>query len=135
MSKSLSPEQIDALKAKARAVREHAYAPYSKYAVGAAVRARSGAVYTGCNVENATYGATICAERAAVTAMVAAGERALDAVVVFTDGGPLGMPCGVCRQTLVEFGDDDCVVVVASPREERVTTLAELLPQPFRLRP
>jgi len=134
VSNPLSPSDLDALRAEARAVREHAHAPYSRYRVGAALRARSGRIFSGCNVENASYGATLCAERVAVSAMVAAGERELDALLVFTDDGPLGMPCGICRQTLVEFAGPDCVVVVASPRESKLTTLAALLPEPFTLR-
>lgn len=134
MSSPLSPPEVESLRAEARAVRERAHAPYSQYRVGAAVRARSGRIYTGCNVENASYGATLCAERVAVSAMVAAGERELDAVLVFTDDGPLGMPCGICRQTLVEFAGPSCAVIVASPRETKMTTLGALLPEPFTLR-
>ena len=134
MSRSLSASELEALRAAARAVRERAHAPYSQYQVGAAVRSRSGSLHVGCNVENASYGATLCAERVAVAAMVAAGERELDAVLVFTDDGPLGMPCGICRQTLLEFAGPECVVVVASPRETKTTTLGALLPEPFTLR-
>lgn len=134
MSSSLSPSELEALRAQARAVRERAHAPYSQYRVGAVVRSASGSLHVGCNVENASYGATLCAERVAVASLVAAGERELDAVLVFTDDGPLGMPCGICRQTLLEFAGPDCVVVVASPRETRTTTLGALLPEPFTLR-
>lgn len=133
MSSSLSPAELEQFRSLARAVRDVAYAPYSNYKVGAVVRSRSGSLHVGCNVENASYGATLCAERAAVAAMVAGGERRLDAVLVFTDDGPLGMPCGICRQTLLEFADPHCVVVAASPREVRTTTLAALLPEPFTL--
>jgi cytidine deaminase len=97
------------------------------------VRSGSGSLHVGCNVENASYGATLCAERAAVAAMVAAGQHQLDAVLVFTDDGPLGMPCGICRQTLLEFAASECVVVASSPRETRSTTLSALLPEPFTL--
>ncbi len=135
MSSPITDERLQAYKSQAFAARERAYAPYSNYLVGAVVRGKSGALYSGCNVENATYGATLCAERVAIGNMVAAGERELDCVVVATDGGPLGMPCGICRQTLVEFAGPECVVVAVSPRETRRTTLAALLPEPFRLRP
>lgn len=135
MSESETTPKLDELAGAARAARERAYAPYSRYRVGAALRARSGAIYTGCNVENASYGATLCAERVAIASMVAAGERELTHVTVFTDDGPIGMPCGICRQTLIEFAGPDCVVVVASPREARHTTLAALLPEPFVLKP
>jgi cytidine deaminase len=130
-----SEQQLAPLKAQAFAARERAYAPYSSYRVGALIRTKSGALFSGCNVENATYGATLCAERVAISAMVAAGERDPELVVVATDGGPLGMPCGICRQTLVEFAGPDCVVVAVSPLECRVTTLGALLPEPFKLRP
>jgi cytidine deaminase len=133
-SESAVPEELRQLIEHARLARERAYAPYSGYRVGAAVRTNDGRVFRGCNVENATYGATICAERAAVVGMVTAGVRELAAVAVFTDGGPLGMPCGICRQTLVEFGLPETPVVVASPRETRLTTLGALLPEPFVLR-
>jgi len=129
------PEELRSLVEQARVARERAYAPYSGYLVGAAVRAKGGETFVGCNVENSTYGATICAERVAVVAMVAAGCRELTAVAVFTDGDPLGMPCGICRQTLIEFGLPGTIVVAASPRELKKTTLGALLPEPFLLRP
>jgi cytidine deaminase len=116
----------------AEAAREHAYAPYSKFRVGAALLAESGKIYVGCNVENATYGATICAERAAICAMVAAGETKLVAVAVFSDASPPATPCGICRQVLAEFADD-ASVVVATPRMQRVLSLAALLPEKFAL--
>jgi cytidine deaminase len=122
------------LVAAARAVREHAYAPYSKYQVGAAIRGASGAIYRGCNVESASYGAAICAERSALAALVAAGERSFDAIAVYTDASPPAMPCGICRQSLFELGAG-ALVVVASPRGTESVTLAELLPRPFVLKP
>lgn len=118
----------------AEAAREHAYAPYSRFRVGAALLAESGKVYVGCNVENATYGATICAERAAVCAMVAAGESKLLAVAVFSDAATPATPCGICRQVLAEFADD-ARVVVATPRMQQVFSLAALLPEKFALVP
>ncbi len=120
------------LLAAARNARRHAHAPYSGYRVGAAVRAASGNVYAGCNVENASYGATICAERVAVAAMVAAGEKRLTAVAVVTAGKTPGMPCGICRQVLAEFGQR-VVVVVATARRTSRTSLRALLPRPFVL--
>jgi cytidine deaminase len=117
----------------AERVRGNAYARYSNFQVGAALRTPSGGVYSGCNVENASYGATLCAERSAIAAMVAAGEREIDAVAVFTDADPPSMPCGICRQVLLEFGGEKMLIVAASPRALRLTTLSELLPQPFSL--
>lgn len=117
---------------RAREARDRAYAPYSNFRVGAAVLSESGHIYTGCNVENATYGATICAERAAVCAMVAAGDTRLVAVAVFSEASPPATPCGICRQVLAEFADD-AVVVVATSQMRRSLSLARLLPEKFAL--
>lgn len=114
---------------KATQAREQAYAPYSEYAVGAALLGKSGRIYTGCNVENAVYPLTICAERTAVAKAVSEGERTFEAIAVVTTNG--GTPCGSCRQVLAEFGLD-IRVLVATPDEliaER--TVAELLPGAF----
>lgn len=116
----------------ARSVRERAYAPYSRFLVGAALRADNGQVFLGCNVENASYGATICAERAAILAMIAAGERAVTAIAVFTDADTLAMPCGLCRQVISEF-QQGARLVVANPRERRVLGFSEIFPEPFVL--
>ena len=120
---------------RAARVRENAHAPYSHFRVGAALRTTSGNVFAGCNVENASYGATSCAERSAIAAMVAAGEREVAAIAVFTDADPPGMPCGICRQVLLEFGRPGTEIVAASPRDLRRITLERLLPEPFTLRP
>lgn len=132
----MSGEQPDLapLVEAARAVREHAYAPYSSFRVGAAIRGASGAIYRGCNVESASYGATICAERSALAALVAAGERGFDAIAVYSDASPAAMPCGICRQSLFELGAG-ALVVVASPGGTESVALAELLPRPFVLTP
>jgi cytidine deaminase len=122
------------LVAAARAAREHAYAPYSKYKVGAALLTKSGAVFTGCNVENASYGGTVCAERNAIGAMVAAGERDPIAIAVATGGPRPGSPCGFCRQVLREFARDMPIALVAEHGghlARRDTTLAKLLPDAF----
>ncbi|MEO8905270.1 MAG: cytidine deaminase [Polyangiaceae bacterium] len=128
---ALSKEQA-ALVASARAVREHAYAPYSSFKVGAALRAENGALFVGCNVENASYGATICAERNAILAMVAAGQRSIASIAVFTDAESLAMPCGLCRQVIAEF-QHDTELIVANPRQERVLPFSQLFPEPFVL--
>jgi cytidine deaminase len=120
---------------RAARVRENAHAPYSRFRVGAALRTTSGNVFAGCNVENASYGATSCAERSAIAAMVAAGEREVAAIAVFTDADPPGMPCGICRQVLLEFGRPGTEIVAASPRDVRRITLERLLPEPFTLMP
>ena len=127
----LTPE-LEALLNAARNVRERAYAPYSKFLVGAALRAENGEIFVGCNVENASYGATICAERSAILAMVAAGERRITAVAVFTDAQTLAMPCGLCRQVISEF-QRDAQLLVANPRQRRVLAFSEIFPEPFVL--
>jgi cytidine deaminase len=111
-------------------VRAHAYAPYSGFRVGAAVETESGQAFAGANVENASYGATVCAERAAVFGMIAAGERRIARVAVYAEGPELSMPCGMCRQVLFEHGRH-AEVVVAGPNGVKTTTLAALLPEPF----
>jgi cytidine deaminase len=128
--------------------RSHAYAPYSGFRVGAAILTRGGAVYTGCNVENASYGATLCAERAAVAAMVAAGDThpvACAVVVGTTDGkGEPASPCGICRQVLAEFAlqdRGDLKLLLASVDDSgrvvkrKAAHLSSLLPQAFRFKP
>jgi cytidine deaminase len=117
----------------AAGVRRNAHAPYSNFRVGAALRTPSGAVYAGCNVENASYGATLCAERAAVAAMVAAGEREVEGIAVYTEADPPAMPCGICRQVLLEFGSERTLILSASPKEVIESTLGEILPSPFTL--
>jgi len=118
----------------AREAREHAYAPYSNYAVGAALLSGTGQIFTGCNVENASYGLCLCAERSAVAAMVAAGERAIRAIAVVTDGPVPGPPCGMCRQVLAEFADDVPVHLASAQAGSlaRTTSLSKLLADPFR---
>jgi cytidine deaminase len=124
-----------ALVAAARAARRNAHAPYSRFAVGAAVRDERGRVHVGCNVENASYGLTICAERNAVAAAVAAGARAVRAVAVVTPTRPPGSPCGACRQVLAELGDGRTRVLLASPKGPAETvTLGALLPRAFALK-
>src|SRR5580692_6453245 len=106
----------------AREARAQAYAPYSRYRVGASVLTRTGRVYAGCNVENATFGATICAERSAIAAMVAAGDRDPVACVVVTGGPRPGSPCGICRQVLAEFARDMTISLVAEDARRRVVS-------------
>ena len=115
----------------ARSAAGRAYAPYSRFRVGAAVRGRSGAVFAGCNVENASYGLTMCAERNAVFQMVAAGEEAFDAIVIYTPTATPTAPCGACRQVLNEFNPDAEVVSVCDGPEVIRTTVRELLPAAF----
>lgn len=111
--------------------RRNAYAPYSRFAVGAALLAVSGGIYTGCNVENVSFGLTVCAERNAVFSAICDGEREFVAIAVVTDTGVT--PCGACRQVLAEFGRDLRVLVARSGAEPdyRTYTLAELIPHSF----
>jgi cytidine deaminase len=122
----------DALLAAATAAREQAYCPYSGFAVGAALEGDDGRVFTGCNVENASYGLAICAERAAVAAAVAAGVRRFRRLVVVAGADPPVSPCGACRQVLAEFGGE-LVVQGVGPGGTRQWTIRELLPDSFSL--
>ena len=120
----------DLLAAALRA-RENAHAPFSKFKVGAALEDESGRVFTGCNVENATYGLTVCAERSAVFAAVSRGVRRFAALAVVTDASPPATPCGACRQVLREFAPALPIVAANLAGERRETSLAVLLPDSF----
>lgn len=121
----------DELIAAARAVRENAHAPFSRFRVGAAVRAKSGRIFTGCNVENASYGLTICAERVAIFKAISEGEREFSAIAVVTDAETLTPPCGACRQIIWEFcGDVPVILANLDGKIERERSL-NLLPRPF----
>jgi cytidine deaminase len=124
----------DRLIAAAAAARANAYAPYSKFAVGAALLMEDGSVWTGANVENCIPALSVCAERNAMTAAASAGLRKPQAVAVITDTSPPSRPCGLCRQTLSEFADDLPILMANTRGEREETTLGELLPQRFRLR-
>ena len=123
------------LMASAVAAREYAYSPYSGYRVGAALLGKSGKLYTGCNVENAGYTPTNCAERTAVFKAVSEGEREFTAIAVVGGMGdsidPACTPCGVCRQVLAEFCAADMPVILGTPENLRVMTLGDLLPFAF----
>lgn len=127
----MTPVERDELVTAACQARQQAYAKYSQYQVGAAIRTRSGKVFQGCNVENRSYGLTICAERAAVFAAVAEGHREIIAVAVATLDGD--SPCGACRQVLAEFAADIPVLIVADqqPPQVREVGLQTLLPDGF----
>ncbi|MDE3194505.1 MAG: cytidine deaminase [Chloroflexota bacterium] len=111
--------------------RERAYAPYSRYKVGAAIRTKRNKIHSGANVENTSYGLTVCAERAAVFTAVNAGDRELDAIAIVIAGDELPSPCGACRQVLYEFGPAMRVILATTTGKRRATTLAELLPDAF----
>lgn len=125
-------DQEQALIAAAWAARAHAYAPYSGFAVGAAILGASGMVHAGCNVENAAYPGGLCAEAAAVAALIAAGERVIRAVVVATDSAQPVPPCGGCRQKLAEFAAPEVPVLMVTKAGLRAEmTLGDLLPGAF----
>ena len=131
MSKS-ADESLDALFAAAKAARERAYAPYSRFLVGAAIRAPSGAIYAGCNVENAAYPQGACAEAGAIAAMARAGRRVIAEILVIGDGEGLCTPCGGCRQRIREFADATTRIHVAGLAGLRASfALEELLPHSF----
>jgi cytidine deaminase len=132
-----APPKIDApaLLAAARKMRKRAYAPYSNYTVGAALLGRSGAIYLGCNVENASYGLCICAERNAVTTAVAAGEQDFVAIAISAAGPEPVPPCGMCRQTLAEFMAPEAQVLLENGKGKTARhTVGELLPHAFTRR-
>jgi cytidine deaminase len=120
----------DPLLDAAESAQAHAWAPYSRFRVGAAVETDDGRIFSGVNVENASYGLTLCAERVAIAAAVTAGARGFRRLAVATDASPPSAPCGACRQVLAEFGGDP-VVVAVGPGGSRRWRLSELLPDAF----
>lgn len=131
VTKNLPSSQRRRLLTAARAAAKAAYAPYSRFRVGAAVLAGSGEIYAGANVENASYGLSNCAERTAVFSAVAAGERKIVAVAVYTPTRQPTTPCGACRQVINEFGPHATIVCACRSRERIETTLDRLLPAAF----
>jgi cytidine deaminase len=128
---ALTNEETKSLIEMAGAARTHAYAPYSNYPVGAALRTKSGRTFTGVNIENAAYPTGICAERVAVFKAVSEGEREFEVIAVVTGNG--GSPCGSCRQVLAEFGLDTVVLIAdGSGKIVKSMTVGELLPEAFQ---
>ncbi|MGH9745852.1 MAG: cytidine deaminase [Candidatus Acidiferrales bacterium] len=123
--------EYDALIAAAKQARENAHAPYSNFRVGAALRAKSGRVFTGCNVENATLGLTCCAERTAIFKAVSEGERGFEAIAVVADTDTLTPPCGACRQIIWEFCGDVPVILANLKGKVLHETMGGLLPRAF----
>jgi cytidine deaminase len=127
----MTDKERSVLIAAAANAREHAHAPYSHFRVGAALRANSGHIFTGCNVENSTLGLTLCAERVAVFKALSEGERGFDAVAVVADTGRLTPPCGACRQILWEFCRDAEVILSNLSGQTVVRRMSDLLPDAF----
>jgi cytidine deaminase len=121
----------ETLIAAATQARENAHAPFSNFRVGAALRAKSGRIFTGCNVENASYGLTCCAERVAIFKAISEGERGFDVIAVVTDTEALTPPCGACRQIIWEFCGDVPVVMANLKGNVEVESAGKLLPRPF----
>jgi cytidine deaminase len=130
----MDQQQRQSLIDAAFAAREKAYAPYSKFRVGAAVLTPAGRIYAGCNVENASYGLTLCAERVALVNAVAAGDRQFVAMALVTSGG--ASPCGACRQFAAEFRGDLPIIILDADAPQKIheTSLDRLLPEQFSLR-
>ena len=126
-----SSDADDVLARRALEALEHAYSPYSRFRVGAALRADDGRVFTGCNVENASLGLTWCAERTALVKAVSEGARRFDAIAIATEQDRTVMPCGACRQVLHEFAPTLRLLVVSRSGGRRETSLGRLLPEPF----
>lgn len=131
--KELTRETIELLLDKAQEARDHSYAPYSKYNVGAALLTADGQVYQGCNIENAGFTPTVCAERTAFFKAVYDGHRAFTAIAVIATGEEMGFPCGVCRQVMAEFCDRDFVIITANRDRSKVdvSSFEQLLPHSF----
>ena len=129
---ALTAEERKALIDIANEARRRAYAPYSKYQVGAALRTRSGRIFTGCNVENAAYPSSLCAERVAIFKAVSAGERTIKAVLVYADTAKPTPPCGACLQVISEFAED-AEIALSNGRSTKTYRLRRLLPYGFRL--
>ena len=127
----LDENTIQILLEKAREAKEQAYAPYSGYRVGACLLLPDGRMYTGCNVENAAYGDTICAERTAIVKAVSEGERRFCAIAITADGEGIAYPCGSCRQVLSEFGLDTLVIASNRQLQYHIQTVGSLLPHSF----
>lgn len=130
--KSIHEFEIKNMLRMANEARDRAYAPYSKFKVGACLKGASGAYFMGCNIENAAFTPTVCAERVAMFKAVYEGEREFDAIAIMSDSDHFALPCGVCRQVLAEFCDQDMPIICAKRSGEyKVLPMEALLPEPF----
>jgi len=128
---TISESTIEALAEAARSAMKFAYVPYSHFQVGAALLGRSGRIYSGCNIENSSYGATNCAERTALFKAVSEGEREFDAIAIVSSAGTATPPCGICRQVMAEFADGDFEIILYNGQTVKTYTLSELFPASF----
>jgi cytidine deaminase len=126
-----SASEYESLISAAKSARENAHAAYSNFRVGAGLRATSGRIFGGCNVENATYGLTVCAERVAILKAISEGERGFDAIAVVADTDALTAPCGACRQLIWEFCGDIPVILANLAGQVEVVAMKDLFPKPF----
>ena len=124
---------MDKLIAEAKMAREKAYAPYSNFKVGAAVLTSNGKIFSGCNIENSSYGLSICAERAAIFNAVSSGYKKFTKIVVVTDSEPPSSPCGACRQVIFEFGDDIEVIMANLKGDVKIEKIDKLLKDGFKI--
>lgn len=131
----LPPQVVENLKQAACDAAVNSYSPYSGFPVGAAVLAETGRIYSGTNVENASYGLTICAERAAVFCAVSAGERGIIALAVYTPADESFPPCGACLAVISEFAEEGVPILIFTDEKERWSNLDQLLPERFKLKP
>ena len=129
------PQVVEKLKQTARDAALHSYSPYSKFRVGASVLVENGRIFAGTNVENASYGLSICAERTAVFSAVSAGERAITALAVYTPADEPSVPCGACLAVISEFAEGEVPILMFTEEKERWSTLDQLLPERFKLKP
>jgi cytidine deaminase len=124
---------FDVLLSAAREVQQRAYAPYSRFRVGAALETEQGTIFSGCNIENASFGVTMCAERVAIGCAIAAGQKEFRRLVLVTDAKQPESPCGACRQAIIEFAPDLEIISVAPDGNQRIWKASELLPDRFIL--
>jgi cytidine deaminase len=133
MAKGIDEATTSRLVKEAKKVRENAHAPYSDYKVGAAILASSGKIYRGCNIENSSYGMTVCAERVALGCAISNGEKELTAIAIVTDDDPPATPCGACRQVLSEFQKNLIIISANLSGQQVLFRLSDLIPHPFQL--
>jgi len=126
----MKKSKIEELISLAKKASINAYAPYSGFNVGAALLTKSGKIFTGSNIENASYGATVCAERVAIFKAVSENEKEFEGIAIYTDSDKLSFPCGICRQVMSEFSKD-LIIILSNEKDRKIYTLKEILPYPF----